>query len=202
MKKVILDAGHGGSDTGCYSAAGDNESTYVLEMVKLVKDLLEPYVDVLLTREDNSFVSLRERVLLANTEECDLFVSMHTNSSYNTSAQGYEVFTSRGQTKADELALKLASRHVESFPAQRNRGIKEAGYYVLKFTKCPAALIEFGFFSNPAEAEWLQMPETKRRLARSVANGILDYCGVTETSQSPLTIEDRLDRIEKHLKLC
>ena len=201
MKKVILDPGHGGTDTGCYSAAGDNESTYVLEIVKLVKNLLEPHVEVLLTRDDDSYVSLRERCILANTEGCDLYVSMHTNSADNTSAQGYEIFTSRGQTKADELALKLASRHIESFPAQRNRGIREAGYYVLKFTKCPAALIEFGFFSNPAEAKWLQMDDTKRRLARSVANGILDYLGITETGQSPLTIEERLDKIEKYLNI-
>lgn len=201
MKKVILDPGHGGTDTGCCSAAGDNESTYVLEIVKLVKNLLEPHVEVLLTRDDDSYVSLRERCILANTEECDLYVSMHTNSADNTSAQGYEIFTSRGQTMADELALKLASRHIESFPAQRNRGIREAGYYVLKFTKCPAALIEFGFFSNPAEAKWLQMDDTKRRLARSVANGILDYLGITETGQSPLTIEERLDKIEKYLNI-
>ena len=201
MKKVILDPGHGGTDTGCCSAAGDNESTYVLEIVKLVKNLLEPHVEVLLTRDDDSYVSLRERCILANTEEWDLYVSMHTNSADNTSAQGYEIFTSRGQTMADELALKLASRHIESFPAQRNRGIREAGYYVLKFTKCPAALIEFGFFSNPAEAKWLQMDDTKRRLARSVANGILDYLGITETGQSPLTIEERLDKIEKYLNI-
>lgn len=199
--KVAIDAGHGGSDSGCRSPFGDFESHYVLEVAKLVERILEPYMDVLMTREDDTFVSLRERCRMANDANCDLYISLHTNSAVSKSAQGYEVFTSKGATRADELALKLASRHIESFPAQINRGIKEANFYVLSKTNCPATLIEFGFFSNSAEATWLMLDETKLRLAEAVASGVLDFCGITQTGEPRLTVEERLDRIEDHLNL-
>ena len=199
--KVAIDSGHGGSDSGCRSPFGDFESHYVLEIAKVVERLLAPHMEVLMIREDDTFVSLRERCRMANDAECDLYISLHTNSAVSKSAQGYEVFTSRGATKADELALKLASRHIESFPAQVNRGIKEANYFVLKKTICPAALIEFGFFSNNAEATWLLLDETKVRLAEAVASGVLDFCGITQTDEPRLTVEERLDRIENHLNI-
>ena len=198
---VALDAGHGGSDSGCRSVVdGTFESHYVLEVTKLVEKLLQPHVDVMLTREDDTFVSLRERCRDANARKADLLVSLHTNFA-TSSAQGYEVFTSRGTTRADKLALKLASRHIETFPAQRNRGIKEANFYMLKHTVMPAALVEFGFFSNIDEVTWLTMDETKAKLAEALASGILDFCGITQTDQPALTLEQRVARIEDHLRL-
>ena len=197
--KIVLDCAHGGSDSGARTSLGEFESHYSLEICKLVRHLLSPHMEVILTREDDTFVSLPYRCRLANDANCDLFLSLHTNSAMNKSAQGYEVFTSKGVTRSDELALKLASRHIEAFPAQVNRGIKEANFYVLKKTNCPAALVEFGFFSNSAEATWLLLDETKVRLAEAVASGVLDFCGITETGEPRLTTGERLDRIERKL---
>jgi N-acetylmuramoyl-L-alanine amidase len=197
--KVAIDAGHGGTDSGCVSVLdGTFESHYVLEVAKLVKGILEPYVEVVLTRKDDTFVSLRERCRDANDQEVDLLVSLHTNSA-TTDATGYEVFTSRGTTRADQLAKNLASRHIEAHTAQRNRGIKEANYYMLKHTSMPAALVEFGFFSNLIEAEWLTQESTKQSVAKSVAMGILDFCGIAEKEDDDLTLEQRVARLEKHL---
>jgi N-acetylmuramoyl-L-alanine amidase len=199
--KVAIDAGHGGTDSGCRSVLdGTFESHYVLEVAKLIEAILAPYVDVVLTRKDDTFISLRERCRDANDQEVDLLVSLHTNSA-TTDAKGYEVFTSRGTTRADQLAKNLASRHVEAHPSQRNRGIKEAGFYILKFTRCPAALVEFGFFSNPTEAEWLTKESTKQSVANAVAMGILDFCGIAKQEDDVLTLEDRVARLEEHLGL-
>ena len=199
--KICIDAGHGNSDSGCRSPFGDFESHYVLEIAKLVERLLKPHMEVLMTRDDDTFVALRERCRVANDGNCDLYVSLHTNSAVRKSAQGYEIYTSKGETRADKLALKLASRHVEAFPVQINRGIKEANFYVLTKSNMPAALIEFGFFSNSAEATWLLLDETKVRLAEAVASGVLDFCGITETGEPRLTVEQRLNKIEGILKI-
>ena len=179
---------------------GTFECDYVLRVTKLGEKLHKPHLDVMLTREDDTFVSLRERCRDANARKADLLVSLHTNFA-TSSAQGYEVFTSRGTTRADKPALKLASRHIETFPAQRNRGIKEANFYMLKHTVMPAPLVELGFFSNIDEVTWLTMDETKAKLAEALASGILDFCGITQTDQPALTLEQRVARIEDHLRL-
>jgi len=199
--KVAIDAGHGGSDSGCRSVLdGTFESHYVLDVAKRIEAILSPYVDVMLTRKDDTFISLRERCRDANDQEVDLLVSLHTNSA-TTDAKGYEVFTSRGTTRADILAKYLITRQMDAHPSQRSRGIKEAGFYILKFTRCPAALVEFGFFSNPAEAEWLTKESTKQSVANAVAMGILDFCGIAKREDDVLTLEDRVARLEEHLGL-
>ena len=70
---------------------------------------------------------------------------------------------------------------------------------MLKHTSMPAALVEFGFFSNHIEAEWLTQESTKKSVARSVAMGILDFCGIAEKEDDDLTLEQRVARLEKHL---
>lgn len=195
--KVCLDAGHGGSDSGARSVVdGYFESTCVLDVALKSRALLLPHLDVHMTRETDEFVSLSQRARMANEWGVDIFVSLHCNSA-STDGKGFEVFSSRGYTRSDELVIKLANRHIEAFPNQTNRGIKEANFYVLKHTAMPAALLEFGFLSNREEAAWLSSESVRQEIAQAMSLGILDYFGIK--ADSPVTLEDRIAKIEKHL---
>jgi N-acetylmuramoyl-L-alanine amidase len=197
MPKVCIDPGHGGTDPGALGVNGDFESRLVLNVGLMVKTIIAPMCDVLMTREDDTFVSLSERCRMANKWGADIYVSIHFNSA-TPDAHGWEVFTS-GSTGSRKLANDLAAAHSEAFPEQKTRGIKQAGFYVIKETDMPAALWEGGFISNVKEAEWINQHETQVRMADAIAQGIINNLGLGE--QAALTLEQRVARIEKFLNI-
>jgi N-acetylmuramoyl-L-alanine amidase len=195
--KVTVDCGHGGSDSGAIgSFNGYFESHAVLDIGLRLQALLLPHVEVQMIREDDTFTSLPERCRMANEWGADIFVSIHLNSA-TSDASGFEVFTS-GSTKSRDLANKVGYRHAETFPWQKNRGIKQAGFYVLKHTDMPAILTEGCFLSNDDENKWVCIPETRQAMGEVIARGILDYFGI-DPSKTELTLEERVVRIERHL---
>lgn len=197
--KVSIDCGHGGEDSGATgSFNGLFESHAVLDIGLRLKVLLETFVDVQMIRESDTFVSLPERCRMANEWGADIFVSIHLNSA-TSDASGFEVFTS-GSTKSKALAKRVWSRHTTAFPDQKDRGIKTAGFYVLKHTDMAAILTEGCFLSNDAENQWVSLDETRQAMGEVIALGILDYFGI-EPSKTELTLEERVDRIEDHLNL-
>lgn len=135
---------------------------------------------------------------MANKWGADIYVSIHFNSA-TPDAHGWEVFTS-GSPGSRKLASDLAEAHAAEFYDQKERGIKQAGFYVIKETDMPAVLWEGGFISNVKEAEWINQHETQVRMADAIAQGIINHLGLTTEPQA-LTLEDRVVRIEKHLGL-
>ena len=198
--KVSLDAGHGGEDSGARGKLnGYFESHAVLDIALRLRALLETHVEVQMTREDDTFVSLPERCRMANEWGADIFCSIHLNS-HTSDASGWEVFTS-GSTKSKDLANKVGWRHAQAFPDQKNRGVKTNGsLYVLRNTSMPAILTEGCFLSNEAENQWVSIPETRQQMAQAICLGILDYFNI-EPNKPELTLEERVVRIEKHLGL-
>ena len=197
--KVTVDCGHGGEDSGAQGKFnGYFESHAVLDIGLRLRALLEKHVEVQMTREDDTFVSLPERCRMANEGNADIFVSLHLNSA-TSDASGWEVFTS-GSSKSKDLANKVGWRHTTAFPQQRNRGVKTAGFYVLKHTTMPAILTEGCFLSNDAESQWVALDETRQGMAEAICLGILDYFNI-DTNTPELTIEERVARLEARLGL-
>ena len=197
MMKVTIDAGHGGEDSGATgSLNGYFESHAVLDIALRLRALLERHVEVQMTREDDTFTSLPERCRMANEWGADILVSLHLNSA-TSDASGFEVFTS-GSTKSKDLAKRVWSRHTKAFPDQKDRGVKTAGFYVLKHSDMPAVLTEGCFLSNDAENQWVSLDETRQQMAEAICLGILDYFGI-DTNTPELTIEERVDRLEARL---
>lgn len=197
--KITIDCGHGGEDSGATgSFNGLFESHAVLDIGLKLKVLLETYVDVQMIRESDTFVSLPERCRMANEWGADIFVSIHLNSA-TSDASGFEVFTS-GSTGSRDLANKVGYRHAEAFPNQKNRGVKTAGFYVLKHTDMAAILTEGCFLSNDAENQWVSLDETRQQMAQAICLGILDYFNIN-SNKPELTLEERVVRIEDHLGL-
>lgn len=110
LRKIVLDPGHGGKDPGAIGAGGIAEKDIVLAVAKkLAKKLKNDMgVEVVLTRRDDTFIPLEDRTAVANAEEADLFVSLHTNASLNAAAKGVETYYLDNTT--DEAAMRLAAR--------------------------------------------------------------------------------------------
>ena len=146
--KVCIDAGHGGSDPG---AIWGNlyEKNINLKIANMLKDYLEPYVDVVMTRTTDITLSLEERARIANDADVDLYFSVHCNSASNTAAKGWECYIISKGGKAEILANKIRAKiFLNTSLPLKDRGIKTASYYVLRYTDAPAVLVENAFLSN------------------------------------------------------
>jgi len=110
LRKIVLDPGHGGKDPGAIGVKGILEKDIVLAVAKkLAKKLKgEMGITVVLTRQDDTFIPLEDRTAIANAEDADLFISLHTNASPNPTAKGIETYYLDNTT--DEAAIRLAAR--------------------------------------------------------------------------------------------
>lgn len=193
MKTVCLDPGHGGKDPGAVSGSTE-EASIVLDVCERIRDILRGSVMVVMTRDDDRFVELRARATISNLSEASAFCSVHCNSATNQ-AQGWELFTSVGETQADRLGACIAKHHHDRFPNQVNRGLKQVNFSVLRRTSAPAVLVELGFLSNSNECSWLEVEETRQGHAEYIAAGILEFLGIA--SPPVLTLEQRVARLER-----
>ena len=154
VKKVFIDAGHGGSDPG---AVGNSlkEKEVVLSISKKLGNLLSSNgISVMYSRTTDKYVDLSERARQANEWGADLFVSIHTNA-FNGSAYGTECYTHPTDSSvAKQLSTNVANT-ISSKLGLYNRGHKEADFAVLRLTNMPAILIETAFIDNPTDANKL-----------------------------------------------
>ena len=201
MKTIVIDPGHGGSDSGALGH-GNSESWLNLDVAKRVKILLDPCFKVLMTRESDNFVSLSYRSRLSNENNSSAFISIHFNSAGPGSlATGWEIFTSpNASQEAEALAASIGKRHAESFPAQVARGLKQSPFHVLQSTRCPAILWEGGFISSQLEADFIAKEKTRQVMAEAIAAGVMDHFDIA-IEQKQLTILERVAKIERHLGL-
>jgi len=168
MVKVFLDPGHGGRDPGAV-ANGLQEKVLTLDIALKTKNyLLRDYagVEVRLSREGDTDVTLQERVKMANAWGAHLYVSIHVNAGGGT---GFESFVHR-----PEAAVYRDVIHDEIVKATqfRDRGQKWADFYVLKHSNAPALLTENGFLDHPEDSARLRDPAFRDAIARGHARGI------------------------------
>ncbi len=144
--KVFLDYGHGGSDPGAVSGRRRESMDNLRLGRKLACYLRGLGLEVVQSRQDDSYLSLDQRVRLANTCQPDLFLSLHRNAFRPNQAAGVEIFkysyTNRLGTMPERILKRLG------YLGFKNRGLKDGDFYVLRKTYCPALLIELGFIDN------------------------------------------------------
>lgn len=171
-RRVVIDAGHGGTD---YGAIRDNtnEKDITLDVSKKVEDLLKKqgYV-VLMTRPADTFVSLADRVAMAEQFNPDIFVSIHVNSSVRPEITGIEThyYHQESLNLAQTVHSSLASA-IQS----KNRGLFKSKFYVINHTTSPAILVEIGFISNDNERAQLVSEKRKQATAKAIAEGVNNY---------------------------
>ena len=189
-KRIVIDPGHGGNDSGAIGPTGVMEKTVTLNVALELCRLLEAEgAEVIMTRETDRTVSdkgakasdieeLGARVEIANRIGADIFISIHADSFTRPEARGttgyyYSKSTSgEGQRLADCIRRNL----VEQLGTP-SRGTQPCNFYVVRHTNMPATLIELGFISNKDEEKLLYSEDGVRRAAQGILDGIEDYFG-------------------------
>ncbi len=170
---VVLDPGHGGSDPGA-QREGIQEKEITLAIVNILKKFLEDRgIKVLLTRCDDNFVSLEDRVKIANTVEPDLFLSVHINALQNDpDVHGVETYYKTPQSR--ELAESIHDSLV-GYLGIPDRLVRKARFYVINHTDVPAVLAEVGFISSQEERLRLISSDYQDRVATALEHGVILY---------------------------
>jgi N-acetylmuramoyl-L-alanine amidase len=192
---IVIDPGHGGRDEGA-KVNGLVEKVLTLDVaLRLERILNEAGFVTVMTRRDDSRVSLADRAAIANAVENSLFVSIHFNQSPYRSANGVETFFAQEKVLPESLwrwvgffnspepvapdeGEALAGVIQASLVTQLesgNRGSKGHRYYVVRHVQAPAVLIEAGFLSGKVDAKRLADPEYRERLASAIAGGVKEY---------------------------
>ncbi|MCX8173730.1 MAG: N-acetylmuramoyl-L-alanine amidase [Thermoplasmata archaeon] len=191
-KKIAIDAGHGGGDTGATGIDGSgfpNEEDFNLDIALRVKELLSfAGATVTLTRATDADVSLQQRCDIANNANTDIFVSIHMNSATGT-ARGTETFYYANSDTDYSVEGKRLAQNVQAKVVSRlgtyDRGIKGDypyfGYhlYVLAHTNMPAILTEVCFISNDTDFGMVSQYSKRTLAALAIYEGICAYFGVT-----------------------
>ena len=241
LKTVIIDAGHGGKDSG---ALGRNheEKDIVLAVALKVREYLNqylPHVKVIMTRDKDVFVPLNERAQIANKSNADLFVSIHANSIRNPRIFGAETFVLGLHRSKENLevakkensvivleddyrtkyegfdpnstesyiifelmqnvyldqSIGFASAVQDQFEqrvGRHNRGVKQAGFLVLRETSMPGVLVELGFLSNRNEERFMASEQGEVYLASAIFRAIRDYKERYDALNSKLVSGERI----------
>ena len=174
---VVIDPGHGGADPGAIGIGGIKETDVVLDVAKIVKNLLsDKGVKVRLTRDNEMDLDLSPRVSFANRTDADIFVSIHANASRGKrrDINGLETFYYRGW-RGRLLAKRIQKQILRVSPGSPDRGVKQGRFYVIKNTRMPAVLVEIGFLTGRLDARRLEKITHRKRLAYAIAKGILEY---------------------------
>ena len=171
-KYVVIDAGHGGTDYGAIRN-GINEKDITLDISTRVQNKLEKkgYV-VAMTRTDDTYVSLQDRVDYSEIFNPDIFVSIHVNSSNSDTPSGIE--THYYKDNSLKLAKYLHASMLNNINS-KDRGLFKSKFYVINHTTAPAILIETGFISNPNERAQLITESRKEATAKAIVEGIDEY---------------------------
>lgn len=170
FRTVVVDAGHGGIDRGARAVDGSLEKTYALDTAKRVeKGLRARGYRVIMTRKGDYFVPLPTRAAVSNRNRGAVFVSIHYNWARRSGASGTETYYYN--SKSYPLAANIQR---ELSKISTNRGVKKARFHVLRNNTRPAALVELGFVSNPAELQRIKSAAYRQRLADAVVRGIIN----------------------------
>ncbi|NLY18883.1 MAG: AMIN domain-containing protein, partial [Clostridiaceae bacterium] len=170
-KLVVLDPGHGGSESG--ATYGKEEKWYNLDIaLKTAAILREKGVNVKLTRETDVFVSLYDRAKMANDWNADLFVSIHNNAFFDKNISGTMTFYYTGSYKGKEYATIIQNDLLKNL-GSRDIGVRAQNFVVIRDTKMPAVLVEISCLSNDQERVKLDTEEYRLKAAMSLAESIM-----------------------------
>ena len=174
---IFVDAGHGGEDEGC-AREGIQEKVINLEIAKLVQSRLEELgYEVVMAREDDTYIAKEDRVVAANQAQADIYVSIHQNASEINDANGIEVWYDGTDTGRDSKRLaQLMWQQVMISTGSDMRELRgDADFHVTGSTTMPACLVECGFLSNTDERLKLDTPEYQEQIAAGIVQGIEYY---------------------------
>ena len=183
---VVIDAGHGGKDFGAAGTTNVYEKDIALQLAKKIKALnTNINIQIILTREDDSYYSPKEKADFINAQHADIMVSIHFDGATKDSAaikSGSTFWVAKDNFKNSNDSKIFANTLIQSFdkdyslpilsetPLQRNVGI-----WILQASNCPAVLVEAGFITNEKDLAYLQSNIGQQAFAKNILNGIERY---------------------------
>lgn len=235
IRKVVLDAGHGGKDPGCNGLHSREKEVALAIALDLGKKIEATYPDikVIYTRDSDVFIPLNERAAIANRNKADLFISIHCNyisvrnratgsetyvlglhraednldvakrensailleDDYEKTYEGFDPYSAEGhiilsmfQNAHLEQSILFATYVESSFKKLArlpSRGVKQAGFLVLRETTMPSVLIETGFLSADADENYLVKKENQQEMASTILKAFSNYKKDVEDYQEP-----------------
>jgi len=195
-KLVVLDAGHGGEDSGALGMIDEKqimEKDITLSVTKKVEKILKQNkVDVEMTRSTDVKPTLEERAVFANERNAFMFVSIHINANEKPEPYGIETYYCKSANSDSDgfsgkrLATDIQKNLISSLEG-KDRGVKTANFYVIRETLMPAVLIELGFITNADEVKLLVDENYQDKAAHAIADAIIknldsEYTPVTTAS--------------------
>lgn len=172
-KTIIIDPGHGGGDNGTTGARGTFEKELTLRTAKLLYDKLRASgANVILTRTNDTYFSLRSRVSTAHYHKADAFISIHYDSILDRSVRGMTSYYYHSFQRP--LAEAVHSSTI-SQTKLKDRGVRFGDYHVLRENSQKAILLELGYLSNPAEETTVTSPQYQESAATGIFNGLAKY---------------------------
>jgi len=202
MVKLALDAGHGGNDPGAVGNGLKEKDLTLYRVLKTAQILKANYLDIeiLLTRSKDETVSLQKRCDLANSWGADFFLSDHVNAGGGTGFESYRLPGATASTVQKHSAIHNEIMNFLKSYSLRDRGTKTANFYVLKYTKMPAVLIECLFIDNSKDANLLKQQAFQDNLAAAIARGIAKALGLKAMPVSaPAPPAEQLPKITKQI---
>ncbi len=187
--KIIIDPGHGGTDSGAIGPTALQEK-YVNWQIAVITagELARHGIVVTFTRAGDERVSLDKRVRIANDAKADYFVSIHANSASNPRATGTETYAYAPGVEGDRLAHSIQRSLVQAI-GLADRGVKYDTLKVVRETTMPAVLVEVAFINNPDEEKLLRNDAFLEKAGVSIGKGILAYLGLFEDQSELWQIE-------------
>ncbi len=179
---IVIDAGHGGKDSGKIGVNKVLEKDINLIIAKKVEQLLlNQNIKVIMTREEDSDLGdskiedLRKRVDIINDAKPDLALSIHQNSYPSEDIHGAQVFYYSQSEKGKNLAQILQNKLRKVDPENKREEKENDSYFILKKTEVPVVIVECGFLSNPKETKRLISDEYQDLLAEAIFEGIMEF---------------------------
>jgi N-acetylmuramoyl-L-alanine amidase len=207
---VVLDPGHGGQDSGTMKA-GMVEKELALDVAQRAERLLQRQgVATLLTRAGDSYVSLADRVVIANAQRNCVFISIHFDDAPRPAATGVETYYAAHQLSdstriaswlpfLEQPSLESANVESQSLAAfiqealvtrtqAANRGTTPQQFFVISHVRHPAVLVEGGFLTNMDEMNKLASGDYREQIAAAICDGVIHYREVLQQQETPLAV--------------
>ncbi len=169
---VVVDAGHGGRDSGATRRYGPPEKASTLEVAqRLNRKLRESQFHTVMTRSSDVFVPLDERVRIGNSQANSIFVSIHFNDARRRGVHGVETYYNSAYARS--LAQRIQQKLL-TMPNSSNRGVRTANFRVIRNAVYPSVLIECGFLSNRGEGGQAGSSGHREMLADKICEAIVE----------------------------
>lgn len=172
-KTIVVDAGHGGRDSGTIGISGTKEKAFTLTVAKQLQNALKAAgANVIMTRTNDTYISLANRVYLSSYHQADAFISIHFDSINDSSVRGLTTYYYHPSHQ------KLASsihQSVVSATSLKNRSTRNGNYYVLRENFQPAVLLELGYLSNKKDEALIQTASFQANAVNGIVKGLTNY---------------------------